>query len=73
MNVDVFSYILSKFRLMPCCVMTENFHKTKANSWPERSAHMYSPEASADSLTGEAFSFLAFRAAGVATAVHSLL
>lgn len=73
MNADMFSYILSEFRLIPCCVTTENLHKTETNSWQERSAHMYSPEASADSLTGAAFSFLAFCAAGVATAVHSQL
>lgn len=31
MNVDIFSYILSKFSSMPWCVIVENLHKTKVN------------------------------------------
>lgn len=71
MNMDVFAFVLSTLRHSDWWLHEPPQNKT--SSCLERSVHTYSLEASADSLMGAAFSFLAFCAAGVSTAVYSLL
>lgn len=62
MNVDVFSFMLSTFSLIVVVWQFESLHKTKNKKkpWLKMSIHMYSLEASADTLRRAAFPCLAF-------------